>query len=175
MNRFNLYLEKVIKEKEIINEFVIDKTQETILNKILDIKYTHEMIEKIITKITEDDLNYIKIKKDKKDIINYFNKKENINKEDLIIIVILAISGILNKKNIEEIKKQYDKLCEIFNNSKIYFQSKNNQKFRKEILTVIKKGDTNHYKNYNLGTLMSTREFKNEGKIINSEFRKVSI
>jgi hypothetical protein len=175
MSNFNLYLEKVIKEKEILNEFVIDKTQETILNKILDIKYTHEMIEKIIKKITDEDFVNIKSKKDKKDIINYFNKKENIDKEDLVIIVILAISGILNKKNVEEIKNQYNKLCEIFNNSKIHFQSKNDQKFRKEILTVIKNGDTNYYKNYDLGTLMSTKEFKNEGKNINSEFRKVSV
>ena len=47
MSKFNLYLEKVIKEKEIINEKITSGKENTILTKILNIKFTHEMIQMI--------------------------------------------------------------------------------------------------------------------------------
>jgi hypothetical protein len=157
MNKFNLYLEKVIKEKEIINEKITSGKENTILTKILNIKFTHELIQNIKSK---------KITKENKKVINAI-----IAKNDGIELLI----KILEPNNAAEIEEQYNKLCEIFNKSKIHFQSKNDEKFKKEIETVIENGDTNYYKNYDLGTLMSTKEFKNEGKNINSEFRKVSV
>jgi hypothetical protein len=147
MSKFNLYLEKVIKEKEIINEKLTSGKENTILTKILNIKSTYEIIQ-IINKSNETIKNII------------INSNESLKK-------------ILEPNNVAEIEEQYEILKKFFLDHSIDFEKEDFEK--KDIKRVINKGDTNHYKNYNLGNLMSTEKFKKAGDFINSEFRTVSV
>jgi hypothetical protein len=147
MSKFNLYLEKVIKKKEIINEKVTSEKENTILTKILNIKSTYEIIQ-IINKSNETIKNII------------INSNESLKK-------------ILEPNNVAEIKEQYEILKEFFlKHGGIKFEKED---IKESIKKVIEDGDTNSYGNYDLGNLMSTEKFKKAGDFINSEFRTVSV
>jgi hypothetical protein len=100
MNNFYIYLEKVLKEKEIINEKMTSTTEETFYNKIFLIKQNYVLlmkikeIEKNGKKLSKELLELKNNKKYKSEIIKIYRQTRNFLKKNGLNIDLLDKDGI---------------------------------------------------------------------------------